>query len=266
MVAVAGLDLQALQNHILKAGGQLDPPGAGRDQLVLVHTLQGLGGQIARDRRVEARRQRVDVRIGPLLSPADILLFRRVARLEHHVQALALVAQAIPGGAEIQQLDAAVRRQDDVVRRHVPVDDTLFMNGAQGVHHRCQDPDGLLPGDLAALVLDVSLEALSLYVVHHEIGGAVLLKVAPHADDIGVSLELCQHPGLVQESLHAVAEVLLPLPGVDGYLMVARGPDGHAVRQELLDGDLDIQLVVPGQIGDAEAALAQDAACDELTG
>ena len=160
----------------------------------------------------------------------------------------------------------AVAGDVDVVGGHVPVDDALLVDGLQGLHDGGEEAHHLPPVDPAPLVLDVGLEADALHILHDEVGGAVLLEVAAHPHDVWVAQKLGQHPGLIQEALQAVAEVLLPLPGEDGDLGGAGDPGGHGLGQELLDGHLDVQHLVQGQVGDAEAALAQHPAQDVLSG
>ena len=110
------------------------------------------------------------------------------------------------------------------------------------------------------MVGDVGLEGDALDVVHDEIRGIVFVEIAGDGGDIGVADELCQRPGLLLEPLRAVGELLGF--GVHGHRHRRPDAGGDVVGHELLDGHLGVQLGVQGQIGDAEAALAQDAADD----
>ena len=96
------------------------------------------------------------------------------------------------------------------------------------------------------MLLDIGLKADALHVLHHEVGGAVFLEVTPNPHDIGIFLELCQNPGLLQEALHSVLKVLLPLAAVNRNPQHAGGPDRHAVRHKFFDRDFSLQLIVQG--------------------
>ena len=230
------------------------------DQGVAVQPLQRFRRQEARDGRVEARRAGVDVREGPLPAPADVLFFRRVAHLQNHVQALGLVPDGVPGGTEVQQLHHAVLGDVDVVRRHVPVDEALRVNGGQRPQDRDHHIQGLFNRDLPAVVGDVRLEGDALDVVHDEVGRVVLVKIAGDGGDVGVADELGQGPGLLLEPLRPVGE-LLGL-GVHGHRHRRSDAGGDVVGHELLDGHLGVQLGVQGQVGDAKSALAEDPSHD----
>ncbi len=128
LITVGGLDLQSFQYGVFESGRQLDPPGRRRHKVVLIHPFQRLGRQKSRDCCIETGRQRVNVSVWSLFASTDVLFFRRVARFEHHIQTFALITQAVSGGAEIQQLYTAIRCQDDIVRRDIPVYDAPLVD------------------------------------------------------------------------------------------------------------------------------------------
>ena len=141
------------------------------------------------------------------------------------------------------------------------MDEALGVDGGQCPEHRNHHVQGLVHGHLPAVVGDVGLEADPLDVVHDEVGGVVLVKIAGHTGDVGVSDELGQGPGLLLEALRAVGKVLRPGVHHDGHV----GPlhaGGHVAGHVLLHRHLGLELGVKGHVGDAEAALAQDAAHD----
>ena len=110
------------------------------------------------------------------------------------------------------------------------------------------------------MVGDVGLEGDALDVVHDEIRGIVFVEIAGDGGDVGVADELRQRPGLLLEALGAVGELLGF--GVHGHRHRRPDAGGDVIGHELLDGHLGVQLGVQGQIGDAEAALAQHPADD----
>ena len=227
----------------------------------MVQPLQRLRRQEAGQRRIEAGGAGVDVRKGPLAASPDVLLLGGVAHLQDDVQALGLVPDGVPGRAEVQQLHHAVLGDVDVVRRHVPVDEALLMDRSQSPEHRDHHVQGVLHTHLSAVVGDVGFETDTLDVVHNEVRGVVLVKVAGDGGNVGVADELGQGPGLFLEPLGAVRKILGTVGGEDGD-GGALHTGGQLPGHELLDGYLGLQLGVPGQVGDAEAALAQHPAHD----
>ena len=106
------------------------------------------------------------------------------------------------------------------------------------------------------MVGNVRFEGDALDVIHDEVRGVVLVKVAGHTGDVGVADELRQGPGLLLEPLRAVGELLTAGLHHDGDRGAAYA-GGDLAGHELLDGYLGIQLGIQGQVGDAETALAQ---------
>ena len=106
------------------------------------------------------------------------------------------------------------------------------------------------------MLLQIVLEAGALDIIHNEVGRVVLFEVAVHTHNVGVADELRQSFGLVEKTLFPVKEVLLPLAGVGRDRMAVRA-GGHSVGEILLDSHQTAVLMVLGNVGDAEAALAQ---------
>ena len=222
----------------------------------MLQSLQGFRRQKTGQRRVKAGGAGIHVGVGALPAAADILLLGGVAHLQNHVQALGLVSDAVPGGAEIQKLHDAVLGDVDIVRSHVPVDKPFPVHRRQGPQHRNHHVQRLLRGNFPSLIGNISLEGNALDVVHDEIGGAVFVKIAGYSRDVGVANEFGQGPGLFLKPLRAVGKVLGPVGGHDGDggpLQAGGDFSGH----KFLDGHFGVQLAVPGQIGDAESPLPQ---------
>ena len=139
------------------------------------------------------------------------------------------------------------------------------MDKPLGVDRRQRPQDGdhdvqrLICGDPASRVGDVAFEADPFDIVHNEIGRTVFVKVTADARDIGMADELRQCPGLLPEALRAVGEVLRPGVRHDRDRS-AFHTGGDFTGHIFLNGHLGLELGVEGQIGDAETALAQDAA------
>ena len=181
--------------------------------------------------------------------------------LEDDIQTAADVAQRIPGRAEVQQLHRAVFGDVNVVGRHVPVDDALFVHGGKGVHNGKHHPHGILPAQPPAVGLDVVEEAVAVQILHDKVAGAVLLEIAVHTGDVGVANKLRHGLGFLKEAVQAVGKVLAPLPGQGTNRDFLR-PGRHGVREKFLDGYQPLGLVVLGKVSNAEAALPQHPAHD----
>src|SRR5699024_4039204 len=116
---------------------------------------------------------------------ADVLLLGGVAHLQDDIQTLALVSNAVPGGAEVQKLYHAVLGDVDVVRGDVTVDEALLMDRSQSPEHRDHHVQGVLHTHLSAVVGDVGFKGDTLDVVHDEVRGVVPVKVAGHRRNVG---------------------------------------------------------------------------------
>ena len=97
-------------------------------------------------------------------------------------------------------------------------------------------------------------QALAAFVLHHHVGGAVRLEHTHHPYDVGVA-EFRQGAGLGDESIQTptVSVAVVLGDGMD-VAVVAAGREFH--RQKLFYRDTLIQVRIQGQIGNAEAALA----------
>ena len=158
--------------------------------------------------------------------------------------------------------EPSVGLDDHVVGRDVAVDDARRVHARERLHQRQQQLSRVLDAEAAAVLLHVLVQGQALDIVHHEVGRAVLLEVAVDAHDVRVPDEVRERLRLLQEQLLAVAEVLPPLAGEQLHRAGVAAAAGHVGRQILLDRDALLRLVVLGDIGHAEAALAEHAPDD----
>ena len=172
---------------------------------------------------------------------------------------LGLAALKIPGAAEIHQLESSVFQLHQVVRADVPVDDPHLVHRLHGPEHRAQPREQVRSGDRAVLGSQF-LQGLPLQKLHDDIGGVVLRKMVLHPDDLRDLVQLRHGLGLPEELLPAFLIGGLVSRGVAGHIQGDRDLPAHQEGGEVLfDGHPLVQHRVPAQIGDAEAALSQDA-------
>ena len=119
--------------------------------LILYAPLHGIFRRHAGDHLIKGGRQCIHIRPRSLVTPAPVLLFRRVSGFDNNGKALAVFGGGIPGSAEIQKLYLQsirlIRVQHvDIVRRNIPVEDSCLMycfhsrsdlqNDRYGLFHR----------------------------------------------------------------------------------------------------------------------------------
>ena len=237
---------------------------------VLQHPFHSLGRDPACEAVVYRGAHGVFIGPGAQTAPALVLLRGSEAVLQDRLRGVGHILSGfrpfhIANGAEIQQLRAASGVEHDVVGADVPMDQLRLMDHLQGLHHRAEDPEGLLGGQPAALPGHIGSQVRSLDVLHDDVGSAVLLEEAVYTYHLRHIPEPCQGLGLPKEPLFA--DVVIGEHLLRGA--VDRGADGafpgdHGVGIELLDRHRHVQIVIPAQIGDAETALAQSPADDIL--
>ena len=148
----------------------------------------------------------------------------------------------------------------DVVRGDVAMQQVCLVHRAQRVHYGQQEPHGEVEGDACfGLALQVFLQRDAGHVFHDDVAGAVGTEEVLHADHAGVLVEARQRAGLVDEAREAVVEGL-GLVAVDAQADPVAAAGGAVPRQVLLDGQGQRQVLVECQVGDAEAAVAEDPA------
>ena len=75
------------------------------------------------------------------------------------------------------------------------MDDVLFVDRRQGIHHGVQNLQCLGDRDLAASGLEICQIAFAIHVFHGEVSRAVFLEIAVDPDDVGIADEFCPGPG-----------------------------------------------------------------------
>ena len=113
------------------------------------------------------------------------------------------------------------------------------MHLGEGLHDGLQYGEGLGIGELAALGLQIGLEAHAVHIFHDEVGGVVLLEIILYRYDVWGILKLRQDPGLVQKPLHAISVILLR-QAAEGNAVPVRVTGGNGGRHIFLDGHPDL--------------------------
>ena len=208
------------------------------------------------------RTQRVDVRPRTLLPLLRILLHRRIPRRQDRRHRSALRHHRLPRRPEIQQHRRAVLiAQHDVPRLDVPVHHPGAVHLLQTVQQRQQNaPHFRLRQRLP--ILQPLRKRLPLHILHRDVAGAVGAEEAVDLHDAAVP-EARQHPRLLKEAVQAPLEDILVGLRPRRHRQAALA-DGAVRGQVFLDGDRDVEFGVPAQVGDAEAAGAEEAAQFEL--
>ena len=238
--------------------------GQGRN--VVVHRAGGgRRRRTAQQQKVQRGAQRVDVGPGALLHRAGfgVLFDGRIGRFEDGGQRLALVAEHAAGRAEVEQHGAAIGLDLDVVGRDVAVVDAFGMQLLNGPQQRVQH--AAQPGFIGRLGHGQPnfLDGAAAQHRHGHIGRAIAFPEAVHLQQRRV-VEAGQQPGFVDEGLQAQREGFSV--GLRAYRDEHRlGAPGQRSRHVFLHRHFAFQGVVEGQVDNAEAAHAQQAAQFELT-
>ncbi len=223
-----------------------------------------LNGLPAGDEPVEHAAHRVEVRPGALATVRMVLLEGRVARRDDAGHAVGRAGgRSLARRTEVEQHQAAVRiAYVDVGGLDVAVQEAGFVHLVQALQERHEHLHQvrLVGRVLAALqaFFQPRVQALAELVVHHHVGGVVVLEKAVDADDVGVA-EGRQGARFEQEAVQPDPVLFL--------VAAALGPDGgglfvahrQVVGQVFLDRHLGVQVGIVRQVGDAEAADAQHA-------
>ena len=130
------------------------------------------------------------------------------------------------------------------------------MNGGQGPQHRKHHIQGFFCADLSPSVGDIRFKGNALDIIHHKVGGSVLIEVVRHSGDTRLPHKFGQDPGLFPEALLAIGELFLAAAGNHMDLPAIR-PVSKFAWHILLHRHFGLQALIPGQVGDAKAALAQ---------
>ena len=164
LVAVRGLRLDAVVQDVLHAVGESGLQLPGGDELV-----GGLIGALPGEEVVHGDAQGINIRPGVGLGGAELL--RRGVALGADVGGVGVgILLILPGDAEVDELQAAVRLQHDVGGLHIPVDDGVGFLVVEVVQHAAEVPEPLQARGLIhlALALEDGLQGLALHVVFHD--------------------------------------------------------------------------------------------------
>ena len=216
--AVLRMQRHAVEDRrILRLRNGLVEFGRRRQHIALVllqifSALDRAGRRDAGDHLIERRAERVDVGGGTLYAVAVILLLGRIAVLDDHGHALAAVVDRVARSAEVDQTDAAVLQEHDVVRCNIPVDHPAVMYTLQRQHDRREHTDSLFRRDPSlrrngGFLFQILAQRDAVEIFHHEISRFVCGEAVVDVDDAVLVLECGQALGLVQKFFLAELEV-----------------------------------------------------------
>src|SRR5262249_46876319 len=222
--------------------------GRGR-QHVLAHARHGLDRALAGDHPVHHAAEGVQVAPRPLLPLRVLLLDRSVPGRDDGSELGARRSRA--SRAEVEQHGRTVLAHEDVARLDVAMQVPGAMDEVEAVEQRPDEREdrALVEGPAAA---DPLAQGLPGYELHHHVRGAVRLEEAQHAHDVGVT-ERGERARLVEEARQAPLERL----GCGLALRLHRlivAALGEIAGQVLLDRDLEVEVRIGREIGQAEAA------------
>ena len=149
---------------------------------------------------IERRAHGVDVRPRPLLAVRAVLLYGRVAGLEHDRQAQFTVDALKPRSSEIKHLYASIAQHHEVRGADIAVDETFLMHLIQREHRRFEQVERLIKREFPMPYRIVG-KILAIEVFHDDIRRAVFLEIVPEGDDAAVLNEPGEYPRLFQETL-----------------------------------------------------------------
>jgi hypothetical protein len=142
------------------------------------------------------------------------------------------------GDAEVEDLDAVVGEQEDVLGLHVAVDDRGGVGGLEAVEDRVEDRGDAGEREGAAVEQELAAERDAGHQLHDDERGAALLVVVEDGDDVGVA-QAGEGPGLAAQA--------------GAQLVVHR-----QLFAQQLDGDGLVDAEVGGAVDGAKAALTED--------
>ena len=131
------------------------------------------------------------------------------------------------------------------------------VNRRQGSEHGNHHIQGFLRTDPSSCLGNIGFKGDALNVIHDKIGGSILVKVIRYPRDIRLAHKFGQDTGLLFKTLLAVGKFLLAGRRPDNYLPVLQA-GRQFTRHVFLYRHPGFKTLIPGQIGDAKAALAQD--------
>ena len=186
-----------------------------------------------------------------------ILLERGKALACHQVGALPAAVAQVLCRAKVQQHQLVLRRDHEVVGLDVAVDDAARVHLFQIADNRLQQIQAALFRE-RPVPHQAGPQGLALGVVHGDVGRLVFKEHAPNAHHMAQIAQLHRLAGFLHEALPPGLETLgvFARAPVDLAALVCRA-HGGSLGVILLDTDLELQVQVPADVADAEAALAQ---------
>ena len=162
--------------------------------------------------------------------------------------------------AKVQQLNAAVPLDHDIIRADVPVDDPLPVDLAKVLHHRAEQGIARRVGH-GTFPPQTCLQGLALHIVHDDIGSLVCQKRLPHTHHGRDILHPCHLARFFQEIilciLTAAVEFIAAAPVKLTFTFPAHGGTGRII---FLDRHPALQREVKANIRDAKTAAPQHVA------
>ena len=218
------------------------------------------GQRSAGDTAVDRGAQAIDIRPGTDASLCAVLLQRTVADAHHRACGLAVrgCLFQILCRAQIQQHRRPVGAHHDILGLDIPVNDAALVDLFQLLHHRGKQGNTALLTELLTVFVQKAPKIFSLYVVHDDVGSLVLKENIPHLDYVIKVTETGGLSRLAHKSLAAGVQLPGPFAASPEDLAAVRGKThGSALGIILFDAHPHFQREVPGEIGDAEAAVAE---------
>ena len=206
LISLVVIELHASFDHV--RGLFRDRAAQRQQRRLLLSSVseQGVDECLAGNQRIERRAQGVDVAPRALIALRIILLRRRKARFQEDGHALVLRTHEVTGGAEVDQLDPSVVRDDDVLWAQVSVQDIHAVDFHQRARDRNKDRLGKFRIDLAAAASRHLSQVLSAEIFHDQIGGVVLREIVEDIHDDRIAAELQKRLRFLHELFSAVRE------------------------------------------------------------
>ena len=184
-----------------------------------------------------------------------ILLGRRISSFYNYGQALGIICGCISRCAEVKKLYASAFRNENIIRRDVTVNNSVFMHNRESFEdrrHYCKS----LGIRARTVIFDIGGESLSLKILHYNVSGIVFRKGIVYSDDSVHRIKLCKPLSLLDKAVQAGREKLSALFVIDADLSLSRISCCKFRRQIFLYCHLCVQHGVPTDIGYAEASEA----------
>ena len=143
--------------------------------------------------------QTKDIRIKAKTRFFAVLLRGRVARRHDARVSLGKIPLERAGGSEINEDAPSLRRQHDVSRLDIPVQQMLGMHGLQGLAQGLSQTLDFIRR-YPAFLPDARFQRPALEILHHDIGRAVLLERVVNLYDAWIA-QAEQHLRFLQQTL-----------------------------------------------------------------